>query len=268
MSMNEHEPPTTREARFTFDEVADLYARVRPGYPTPLFDDLFTLAGITRGGRILEIGCGAGQATVGLAGRGFQVLCLEPGPSLARIVRARLAGVRGIDVIPYTFETWPLESESFDLVVSAQAFHWIAPEIRFTKSASALRPNGALAIIGNAVVFERSLVRAALDRLYARQPLAMGSKLSAGWYGQEETIRQLFSASECFGPVTWRRYPWSREFQPDEYVELLRTHSDHRMLPPDQFESLLTDVRRTIGEHDGRITVAYEAHLYVAARTV
>jgi SAM-dependent methyltransferase len=266
MLTNENEPRAAREARFTFDEVADLYARVRPGYPAPLFDDLFTLAGITPGGRILEIGCGAGQATLGLAGRGFEVLCLEPGPSLARIARARLAGVSGVDVIPYTFETWPLEPEAFDVIVSAQAFHWIAPEIRFAKSASALRPNGALAVVGNAVVFERSPVRAALDRLYTRQPLAMGSKLSAGWYGQEETIRQLFSASGRFGPVTWRRYPWSREFEPAEYVELLRTHSDHRMLPPDQLESLLADVRRIIGEHEGGITVAYEAHLYVAPR--
>jgi hypothetical protein len=42
----------------TFDEVADLYDRVRPRYPRALFDDLFTAAKLRAGDRVLEIGAG------------------------------------------------------------------------------------------------------------------------------------------------------------------------------------------------------------------
>lgn len=44
---------TDNRLRRIFDEDAELYDRVRPGYPAPLFDDL-TRAGVAPGSRILQ----------------------------------------------------------------------------------------------------------------------------------------------------------------------------------------------------------------------
>ncbi len=112
------------EQRFAFDEVGELYDRHRPRYPEALFEDLISLSGISPDGRILEIGCGTGQATVPLARRGFPVLCLEPGPRLARLAREKLASFPNVRVICETFEAWGIEAGAFSLIVSAQAFHW------------------------------------------------------------------------------------------------------------------------------------------------
>lgn len=254
------------EQRFAFDAVADVYDRARPGYPPPLFDDVISLSGIAPGGRILEIGCGTGQATADFARRGFRMLCLEPGPSLARRARERLAMFPKVNILPHTFEAWPLDAGAFDLVISAQAFHWVAHEVRFAKSAAALHRDGALAVFGNAVVVERSPLREALDRIYARHAPSMAVRPSARWYSEEGPVRALFSESGRFGPAAWRSYPWSRDYAPDEYQDLLRTHSDHRLLPPDVLESLLTAVRHAIDSHGGKFNVRYEAHLYVAHR--
>jgi hypothetical protein len=60
-------PPMTEDQnrlRTTFDGAALLYDQVRPGYPEELFDDMVALSGLPPGGRVLEIGCGTGQATV------------------------------------------------------------------------------------------------------------------------------------------------------------------------------------------------------------
>ena len=48
--------------RATFDQAGWLYDEARPGYPEALFDDVVAVSGIPPGGRILEIGCGTGQA--------------------------------------------------------------------------------------------------------------------------------------------------------------------------------------------------------------
>jgi SAM-dependent methyltransferase len=57
--------------RTTFDEAASIYDEVRPGYPKELFEDIFSLSRIPAGGRIPEIGCGTGQASVPFARRGY-----------------------------------------------------------------------------------------------------------------------------------------------------------------------------------------------------
>lgn len=256
------------EQRFTFDDVPELYDRSRPRYPDALFDDLVSLAGIPPGGRILEIGCGTGQATIPLAERGFPVLCLEPGPAMAGFAQQKLARFPWVEVLHSTFEGWPVEREAFRLVVSAQAFHWVEGEVRFTKAAEALAPGGALAVVGNAVILGRSPVRDAIDAAYARHAPTLVGPPATRWYAEEGPVPELFSESGCFGQVTWRRYPWSRVYSTSEYCDLLRTHSDHRLLPEDQLESLLGALSAAIHAHGGNIEVAYDAHLYLARRAV
>lgn len=73
--------PRRRSLRTGFDRAAADYQRTRPVCPPQLFDDLTGLAGLEAGDRgtggpgdrVIEIGCGTGQATVPLAGRGLAV---------------------------------------------------------------------------------------------------------------------------------------------------------------------------------------------------
>ena len=62
--------------RETFNEDAARYDRARPRYPVQMFDDL-AAAGVAPGARVLEIGCGTGQATVPLAERGCRIVAVE-----------------------------------------------------------------------------------------------------------------------------------------------------------------------------------------------
>jgi SAM-dependent methyltransferase len=98
------------------------------------------------GSRVLEIGCGTGQLSLPLAERGVELVALDLGPHLAAIASKNLARFGGARVIVTAFEDWPLPDEPFDAVVSANAFHWLDPELRFSKAASALRPGGVLCI--------------------------------------------------------------------------------------------------------------------------
>jgi hypothetical protein len=169
-------------------------------------------------------------------------------------------------VVSQTFEDWRTEAHAFSLVFSAQAFHWIPPDVRFTKAAAVLQPGGALAVLGNAVVSDESPLRKALDDAYAHHAPSMTGPPATRWYAAEGPIQGLFAESGCFGPASWRRYPWSRVYETRDYLALLRTHSDHRLLPPEQRETLERAVAHVIESHGGTIKVAYEANLYLGAR--
>jgi protein-L-isoaspartate O-methyltransferase len=81
-----------RDLSAGFDEAAEVYQRTRPVCPPQLFDDLIGLAGLSPGNRVVEIGCGTGQATVPLAERAMAVTAVEPGPNLAATPSHRATG--------------------------------------------------------------------------------------------------------------------------------------------------------------------------------
>ena len=98
--------PELQRLRTTFEEVPELYDRARPTYPAQLFDDLAAIAELPEAARIVELGCGTGQATIPLAERGYRVTCVELGEQLAGAARRRLAVFPAVKVVNAAFETW------------------------------------------------------------------------------------------------------------------------------------------------------------------
>jgi SAM-dependent methyltransferase len=131
----------------SFDAVADTYDLYRSPYRDEIVDAVFAAAALHQGSRVLEIGCGTGQLSVPLAKRGVDLMAVELGPSLAARARRNLERYPNAHVEVSSFEDWRLPRETFDAVISASAFHWLDPGIRFSKSAEALRPGGSLAIL-------------------------------------------------------------------------------------------------------------------------
>jgi len=134
------------ELRTTFeDDLGDLYHRARPRYPEALFNDLVELTGLAPASRLLEIGAGTGIATVPLAERGFRVVGVEPGASMARTARASLVGLESVEIIEGSIETY-VPDAAFDAVVVFSAFHWLDPSSRYAIAASYLRNSGILVV--------------------------------------------------------------------------------------------------------------------------
>lgn len=124
--------------RRVFGEIAALYDKTRPGYPEALIDDVLGLSNHHFGGKILEIGSGTGQATSMFAARGCQLLGLEPSAEIARLARKNTQWFDRVEIRTERFEDFAVHKPCFDLIVSAQAFHWILPEPAYSKSADAL----------------------------------------------------------------------------------------------------------------------------------
>ena len=249
----------------TFDEVAEIYDRARPGYPAQLVEDVIAATGIPPAGRILEVGCGTGQATRPFAERGYRMLCLEPGSNLARIAAANLRAHANVRVARESFEAWKLEPAAFDLLISAQAFHWIAPEVRFEKAADALRPKGFIALFWNTPLPDESALGAAIQAAYAAHAPGLVARLPGTTRSGEPPSAEI-AASGRFAPVSVKLHPWRKTYARNLYLELLQTQSDHRLLPERQRAALLDAIGDVIERHGGAVDVHTVARLYLAQR--
>ena len=257
--------------RTTFEQVPELYDRARPTYPGEVFEDLAVLAQLPAAARIVEIGCGTGQATLPLAERGYQVTCVELGEQLAAAARRKLSRFPGVNVINANFETWRPPGADFHAVVAFTAFHWINPEVRYARAAALLRTGGSLAVVATHHVLLPDGddffldVQEDYDAVVSDEP---GTKGGAPLHPDAiEDLREDIDASGFFHNVCARRYLWDVEYTADEYIEVLGTYSGHRALDDETRERLLARIRRRAeARPGGKVRKTYLAILNVAAR--
>lgn len=255
------------EQRLIFDEVAELYDRARPAYPGELVDDVMRLAGIPEGGRVLELGAGTGQATRLFAARGCEILCLEPGPNMARVALEKLAVFPEVDIEVTTFEAWPLEPQSFDLVIAAQASHWVDPEVLFEKAADSLRPEGGLAIFWNRPLLGAGALEDAIQAQYLRIAPELSARLpgTSPVAAARDPVREI-QASNRFGSVSRAEYAWQETYTAEGYANLMKTQSNHRLLAPNRMAKLHELIEDTIESFGDSIVVSYVTELFFARR--
>lgn len=263
---SERLPVLDETRRTSFDRVAELYDRARPGYPAKLFDDIAELASLTPSSRLLEIGAGTGKATQSLAPRAQSLLALEPGSRLARVARTKLADFPGVEVVEQKFEDFVLGGRSpFDLVFAAQSFHWVDPAVRCERAAAVLRSGGTLALFWNVPQPGLAQVHERIGIAYADH----APELSTAWAERHSSGRDVaveVDAAGRFGEVQVREYAWTRSFSAAEWIELLDTQSDHRVLDPAKRARLFDAIGDAIGALGGVLATQWITRAYLAKR--
>jgi SAM-dependent methyltransferase len=253
------------EQRFTFDQVAKVYKAARPDYPETLIEDVVSYADLKQNDRILEVGCGTGQATRSFAERSFSIVAIDPGPEMLRGARESLAGFSNVEFLETTFEAWPPNRGGFQLIVAAQSWHWVSPEMRFGKAAEVLSLDGSLAVFGHVPVGLPASLVPQFREIYLRQTGKWGSPPEA-WYLPNGPFPGWFDDSGLFGRVEHRKYPWTWRHTTSSYTDFLRTKSEHWMMESAKREEMFGEIAKAIDDQGGKLSVDYETHLYIARR--
>src|ERR1700749_1463975 len=216
-----------------FGGAAASYERGRPPYPPEGVDWLLPPGAR----RVLDLGAGNGKLTRQLAGRGLDVVAVEP---LAGM-RAELSRVLpATPVLDGSGEHIPLPDGSVDAVLAAQAWHWVTPERAAPEVARVVGPGGRLGLVWN----ERDETVpwvAELSQIVEEQ----GRRLEA------EAMREGNNSTgprvgPPFGPLEQHRVRWVHETTVPEVVDMIASRSYVILLPPDQREALLASVRRLL----------------------
>jgi ubiquinone/menaquinone biosynthesis C-methylase UbiE len=128
----------------SFDVGADAYLRFMGRYSEPLAVQFADLAGIGRGQRVLDVGCGPGALTAELVSRAGTdaVSAVDPSASFAAAVRERLPGV---DVRRSAAERLPFPDDAFDAALAQLVVHFMTdPVAGLREMGRVTRPGGVI----------------------------------------------------------------------------------------------------------------------------
>jgi SAM-dependent methyltransferase len=254
-----------REQRLVFGEVADAYQRARPTYPPALFDAIVEITGVAPGDPVFEIGAGTGKATEGFVARGLRMTAAEPSPGMASVLRSRFP-----DAVVYEsgFEDCVADNAAYAVVAAAQSWHWVDPVIGPNKAADLLRAGGWIALFWNRPDLDGCLWHDEIQPIYERvaphMTHAKNASKGRGKAGNVERAAVQLGCSRRFGPCVTTEFPWVGHYTTAEYIELLGTYSDHRILPDEQRGELHGSIAAWLDARGGAIDHPFVAELVAA----
>jgi SAM-dependent methyltransferase len=234
-----------RGLRGGFDADAEAYDRTRPVCPDVLFDDLIRLARLGPGDRVVEIGCGTGQATVPLAERGLAVTAVELGAALADLARYRTAGFPDVSVVTSSFEDWQ-DTGDTPVALLGPGRAMVVGGCRWARPADAEPFWADVQEDYRAVGFTGT-------------PPPAPERIDA-WHFPDE-------ARAYFDEVASLRYPFRRTYTARDYLAQLATQSGTRALGSEAARDFLARVRRRLDALGSpRLTATFVGHLAIGAR--
>ena len=265
------------EGRRAFGADAAGYDGARPAYPETLYALLQERCGLREGTATVEIGPGTGLATRRLLELGARPLvAVEPDERLAAYLRANVKTATGdgrdaLEVRAEDFESVELPETSFDLVVSATAFHWLDQAVALAKIGRLLRPGGWWAMWwtvfgdpGRPDPFHEATVK--LVGSLSKSPSA-GVSWRAPFALDETARREDLEAAGAFEEIRFERYDATLVLDPARVRALYATFSSVNLLPDADREALLDRLARIAADDfGGRVERKLITAVYTARR--
>ena len=252
-----------------FKNIITDYEAARPGYPDALFRDILVYSSRTETHDILEVGAGPGQASNYFAIRGFQLTALEISPEQVEYLDNKYFDHPNFRAVCSRFEDFPADEEAFDIVFSATAFHWIAPEIGYPKAYRLLRRDGVLAVFWHlaSIIEPQTEMLQQIRTIYREYAPELDDYLDrdAAEELHQLRLKQIQSGAFFCHPVS-RVYRWDDVYTTQRYLQLMNSYSDFHSISPEKREAIQTQVAEYIESKGGTILIPQVVRLYLAKK--
>jgi SAM-dependent methyltransferase len=227
-----------RTAQDGFSAGAATYAAGRPDYPQEIRSWLVDELGLESGKSALDLAAGTGKFTFYVLATGASVVAVEPVDAMREQLVQRFPG---IDARSGSAQHIPLEDDSVDAVVCAQAFHWFATAEAVREIGRVLRPGGAFGLVWNVRDDRVPWVRE-MGRIMKPFEGDTPRFSSQQW-------RNVFPA-KGFGPLRETQFSHSHVGAPGKVIiDRIMSVSFMAALPPNEQEKVKARLREVIAEY-------------------
>ncbi len=263
--------PILKGLEWTFDTVASTYEKLRPGYVKELYQTLLDYIPINENSNVVEIGSGGGQATAPILATGCQLTAVEYGKRFSELLKDKFREYQKFSVITGKFEDTVFEDNTFDLVFSASAFHWVPEKTGYEKVFSMLKNGGVFARFANHPYRDKGNPELSQEideiyDLYYNKYYNKERETISEYTEQQAKERAMIASKYGFSDIRYELFYRERVFSANEYIELLGTYSDHIAIEESIRTEFFAKIKETINNHGGIITIYDTIDLQLARK--
>jgi SAM-dependent methyltransferase len=129
-----------------FRSAAPHYLTGRPAYAPRLIRHVAQFIGLTREGRVLDLGCGPGMLAGAIAPLAGEAMAMDPEPEMLRIAEMEFAGSGRISFVRSSSLDLSPALGRFQLVTMGRSFHWMDRAETLRRLDAMIEPQGAVAL--------------------------------------------------------------------------------------------------------------------------
>lgn len=258
--------PIIKGLEWTFDTAAQQYEKMRPEYVQELYQDIFAYCPINETSRAVEVGIGGGQATLPILKTGCNVTAVEYGKNFSELCQQKFQDYPNFSVVTSKFEDFPYQSNTYDLIYSASAFHWVPEGIEYPQVFDMLKSGGVFARFANHPYKDKQKeeLHQAIQKIYS---VYMPNSFEGNEYSEEDA-KSLADIAQKYGftDICYKLYHRTRTFQAKEYTALLGTYSAHMVIEEQTRKAFFSEIEQAINRFGGEITIYDTIDLQLARK--
>lgn len=256
-----------RDGRTIFNALVEQYDAYRPHYPAEAISFLVTMAELDRMSDVADIGSGTGRIALELAKYVRVVYAVDTASGMLEKLagRAQEEGLTNIRVIEALGEDTKLPSDTLELAVLAQSFHWMDKQRALKEMHRILSSKRPLVIMWNQATNTGDP--------YYQKITTLIKDLNSNYRGGSDIVSTDFQAaveaSGLFDSVERFTFPFSLGYTRESYLGFLLSKSYVGAgIPLDQIPDFIESVHSILHESfpHGNVTEQYETVMIVARR--
>jgi SAM-dependent methyltransferase len=252
----------------SFDSIASIYDRTRPGYPQEVYALARSLGVLSPESHVLEIGAGQGIATQEIT-EYFQcfVQAIEPGRQFCDLMKEKFSANRKVSISNCSFEEFSSET-LYDAIFAATSFHWVSPTVKFSKTSQLLENDGILVLYWNSYSLADHDLNRLVQEVY-KEHFPDRDYSKSIYEIQEDKIRNRqneVSASDLFHSVQSKRFLSTSSLSIEKYIDLLRTFSENAILDKSVSGRFYKDMESCLTKNASLIDVAVLTNVEIARK--
>ncbi|MEO0469501.1 MAG: methyltransferase domain-containing protein [Bacteroidota bacterium] len=129
--------------RFSGEDYIRTYDRFRPKPPVAIFETCLQYLGKEKAGKMIDLGCGTATATLMWAELADEAIGVDPSDFMLEFAREKAPDLSFVKAFGHKL---PFESESLDVVLCSQSFHWMEPKGTIAEVSRVLKPGGVFCV--------------------------------------------------------------------------------------------------------------------------